>query len=118
MQLVFSGHLFDEHCLICHCVSPVLLSPSEKGAAIVVSNETYAYRTTDSRVTGHISINTYQMVTNLFSSSWFSEQLDIILLAHTLGTCDFFLSRVLPYTAFLFFDDSPTLEPETLERKR
>lgn len=56
------------------------------------------------------------MATNLFSSSRFSGQLDIILLAHTLGTCDFFLPRVLPYRARS--SSSPTTHPPWDRPKR
>lgn len=53
---------------------------------------------TEYSITDHISINTYRIITNLFSSVIQLIQqagLVIILLAHTLGTCDFFLPRVL-----------------------
>jgi len=50
-----------------------------------------AAQSTENRITvSHISFITYRNSTNLFSFSCFSGQLDIILLAHTLGTCDFF----------------------------
>lgn len=78
----------------------------QKRATIAVFNETHAYRTTVYQIV--VSLITYQIVTNLFSSSWFSKQLDIILLAHTLGTCDLF-----------FADGSPTSGlAETLEREK
>lgn len=101
-------------CLICHRSyfhrqkrARQSLRPTKR-----THNRTTVYQT----VTDHISTSTYQMATNLFSSSWFSGQLDIILLAHTLGTCDFFLPRVLPYRARS--SSSPTALPPRDRPKR
>lgn len=58
-------------------------------------NRTTVYRTVVSLITYRLAHIKWPQT--FFSSSWFSGQLDIILLAHTLGTCDFFLPRVLPY---------------------
>lgn len=86
---------------ICHlCMSNVSFTSFEsaKQPLHIKWNLQITPQLTEYSITDHISINTYRIITNLFSSVIQLIQqagLVIILLAHTLGTCDFFLPRVL-----------------------